>query len=110
LPPTLPGDFFLLEWDRDRGVFIIHVDDEDHSTYRLASKVSDAMLRFRMWGIADIGNRAIDIAAEFGVAQAMLKDGRVFAEMERGTPRRVLVKFEEHDDGRHARSSLRPDF
>lgn len=109
LPEKLPGEFFVLEWVRDRGVFILHVDDEDRSTYRLSSRISPAMRQFKLWGLEDIGNQAIDLAVEFGVAQAVLTDGRVFPVFERGTERDVSVNFEEARNVDTPRTSLRPD-
>ena len=83
LPVQLPGEFFVLEWNKLRETFILHVDDAEKSSYNLGSDVQIAMMRFRVWGLEDIGNRAIDIAREFGVAQAIPKGNRVIPIFER---------------------------
>lgn len=100
LPTELPGEFFVLEWNRDLECYILHVDDGDGSSYNMGDEVSHLMLRFRLWGYEDIGNRTIDMAREFGAAQCIPDQNRVIALFDR-TKGEVDV-FEK--EKRHARS------
>jgi hypothetical protein len=91
-PTKLPGLFFILEWDRDRELFVLHVDDGDGSSYaigRNADPVAAAMFQFKLWGLQDVGTAAIDMAREFGAAKVMLNDGRVVALFNRDKNARV---------------------
>jgi hypothetical protein len=82
LPPgRLPGEFFVIDYDRDTECFTLIVDDivdgSLPSSYNLGDDIPIAMRYFRLAGIPVIGNHAIDVAREFGAAQAILGDGRV---------------------------------
>ena len=99
LPSALPGKLFLLVWDRDRATFLLHVDDAEYSSYNLGSDIQAVRLQFKMWGVAEIGDRAIDVARELGAAKALLADGTVAAVLKRANERDQQVKFEEDDDG-----------
>jgi hypothetical protein len=83
LPKELPGDFFLLEWNRDLQSFIIHLDDDDASSHNLGGNIQAVMMRFKLWGLKAIGNSAIDIAKEFGAAQAIPAQNRCRAVFDR---------------------------
>lgn len=85
LPKALPGEFFVLAYDRDRSTFILAVDDADHSNYNLGGDVTTLMRHFRTWGLSDIGTRAIDAAREFGAVQAIPAEDRVIR-LERPSP------------------------
>ena len=106
-PETLPGKVFALEWSRDREVFILHVQDADASSYNLGGDIPTVQMRFRLWGHADLGNRAIDIAREFGAVKASLVDGRAVAMFSRAAERKSKVIFEEETDGPHTLPTLR---
>ena len=80
LPRKLPGEFFVLEWDKFRGRFLLYVDDEERSSYDMGGNIQIIMRQFRqLWELDIIADRAIDTAKEFGKAQAILHDGRVIA-------------------------------
>ena len=82
-PVELPGSFFVLEYDRDDKVYILHVDDEDGSSYNLGDNIPYLMMRFRLWGCQDAGNRTIDMVREFGAAQCIPGQDRVIALFDR---------------------------
>lgn len=86
LPTALPGQFFVLAYERDRGVFMLVVDDKDASNYNLGGEIETVMRHFRTWGLSDIGNRAIDAAREFGMVQAIPAEDRVIRLSGRGEP------------------------
>jgi len=101
-PDELPGHFFLIEYDRETECFTLIVDDmidaSGASSYNLGSDMPELMLYFRLIGLEEIGNRTIDIAKEFGAAQAILRDGRVVPLIE-GAETNVDV-FKESDNAR----------
>jgi hypothetical protein len=100
LPPSLPGEFFVVLYDRDAETYTIVVDDETNSSYNLGVGVEPAMRYFRFLDRimhttpnppqADLvvtGYRAIDIAREFGAAAASLTErDRVTPVKEQPTP------------------------
>lgn len=101
LPESLPGLFFLIEYDRDDQTYAIHLDDEDYTSYELGD-VQQAMRQFELWAfVADDGTAllnaahlALDIAHEFGAAIAVPteKPPRVWAHYDR-TP--VTIRLNE---------------
>ena len=103
LPDELPGTFFVLEWDRARECFILHIDDEDGSSYNLGNVIETVMMRFRIWGLPRIGNRAIDAAREFGVVQVLPEEDRIINLINRDVRPDRSVHFEpvEGREGRH---------
>ncbi len=99
LPDALPGKLFALEWDRDRHVFILHLQDGDFSSFNLGGDIAALQGHFKRWDLKDVGYRAIDMAYEFGAAKASIEDGRVVAIIPRGRERKAKVTFEEpHDE------------
>ena len=84
-PASLPGEFFVLVYDRDAERFRLYVDDAEVSSYDLGNDIQTIMRYFRQMEqihgpdshYIDLTNRAIDIAKEFGTAQAIFKDRRV---------------------------------
>ena len=101
LPETLPGDFFVVEWDRLRDRFVLYVDDPDKSSYDLGNDIQVAMRRFSIWGIPDLGNRVLDLAREFGLAQGAPGTNRALPLFKRVSDQpRAQVQFEE--DVNHA--------
>lgn len=107
LPDVLPGKLFALEWDRDRCVFVIHLQDADYSSFNLGGDLSVVQGHFKRWKLKDVGYRAIDIAREFGAAKASVEDGRVVAVFPRARERETKVIFEEPQDGATTLPSLR---
>ncbi len=104
LPASLPGDFFLVEYDRTRGRYILHLDNEDEESYDLGSDIQAMMRQFERWGLYSIGCEAIDRAREFGLAQAIpgetTRDDRVIALHDRpGKGRRMT--FQDGKETRH---------
>jgi hypothetical protein len=99
LPDKLPGKLFALEWNRDRLVFILHVQDADFSSFNLGGDFPTVQGHFKRWGLKEVGYRAIDVAREFGGAKASLEDGRVVPVFPRASARKSKVKFEEPHDG-----------
>ena len=97
LPKTLPGEFFVLEWEKYRGRFVLHVDDEEHSSYDLGANIRVIMRQFKLWNHETVGNRAVDMAKEFGSAQAILHDNRVIALYDRGSTPSVWDKDKERE-------------
>lgn len=77
LPKELPGDWFVLGYDRDRDTHILVVDDEDGSSYNLGHDVQKVMRQFELWGLKEFGNRAIDAAREFRLVQGIPSEDRV---------------------------------
>lgn len=70
LPERFPGDFFVLEWNRDLEVYLLTLDDEDKSTYDLGEDVAAVQLAFQLRGYpVDKSNDLIDQAREFGASQ-----------------------------------------
>ena len=75
LPTSLPGEFFVLVWNRESQQFELHVDDEDQSSYQMGSDIPKAMAYFaNVLKLGQIGDRAIDVAKEFGAAQVMFRE------------------------------------
>ena len=110
LPLTLPGRFFVVTYSRMAKTFALVVDDPDRSSYALGSEIPEIMRQFRIWAnnahnprLADIGDSAVDIALEFGKAQAIIGDGRVIPLMDKQPEKTVadeLARIEkEQDDG-----------
>lgn len=83
LPEKLPGDFFVLEFDRDRERFTLIVDDADETSYNLGNDIQKVMMRFRVWGLVLLGDRVIDIAKEFGACQGIPSQDRAIPLYER---------------------------
>lgn len=101
LPVSLPGRFFVMLYTRSNQTFTLVVDDQDHSSYDLGTDIPDIMRQFRLWHLAVIGDSAVDIAKEFGKAQAIFSDGRVIPLTDAPTERNVaeeLSRIEEEQD------------
>jgi len=107
-PERIPGEIFLLEWDRDRDVFVLHVDDANYSSFNLGSDIQQIMQRFKMWDLEETGYAAIDLARSFGAAKAHIPTGRTAAVFARDDERKLPPMFKENEDEAHAGSVLRP--
>lgn len=87
VPEQMPGEFFVLEYDREGEGFTLHVDDEDHSTYDLGNDIAELQVLFRTRRTQDgaplqprqIG-QMIDIARELGMAQYIPQQGELVAD------------------------------
>lgn len=78
VPRTPPGSFFLVAFDRESGAYTLVVDDETHSSYNLGDDVAAVMAYFRHTAAPELGYRAVDLAREFGAAQVVPGEDRVF--------------------------------
>lgn len=102
LPNSLPGEFFVIQYDREMERFLLILDDVSEtqpqpSSYPLDNDLQKAIRFFKQRGLKEIGCRAIDLAKEFGMAQAILKTGVVIPDPLRKRPkvRDVFAVFEE---------------
>ena len=77
LPNDLPGDYFLVVYDADTGEYLLVLDDEDGTSHNLGAEMTQIVRYFSRINYSALGNRAVDMAREFGAAQAIKKDGRV---------------------------------
>ena len=70
IPAVLPGAFFVLEFDREDRSYVLHLDDEGHSTFSLGGDVEQIRAVFTALGLdARTVSDAIDRAREFGACQ-----------------------------------------
>ena len=118
MPEVLPGDFFVLEFSRLTDTFLLHVDDEDRSTYDLGDEIAALQMLFRTRTNAVNGgplqpeliDRTIDIARELGMAQYIptlgeLVEDRVLSIVPRDANRGL--KFDENEDQKNWTHGLR---
>lgn len=110
VPAVLPGEFFVLEFERGSTAFLLHVDDEDRSTYDLGDEIAELRILFRTRTNAVTGgplqpemiDRMIDIARELGMAQYIPTKGELVEDRVLSiVPRSALhkgLKFDEEDD------------
>jgi hypothetical protein len=89
LPRSLPGRFFVLEWDKDREYFTLYVDDGQGSSYKLGD-LRKSQFEFKMWGIEEFGARVVDQAREFGRVQAIPSQNRIINLIDRGRKRPMV--------------------
>ena len=107
LPESLPGDFFVLEYNPDTQAFVLHLDDEDGSSYRFGTlgTINRMQLQFRLWGLdPKVSDRAIDAAKEFHSVQCIWKQDRVINLIDR-KPDKPLV-FKDGEENRNAYAHL----
>lgn len=107
LPETLPGDFFVLEYNTDTEVFVLHLDDEDGSSFRFGTlaTVPRMQTQFRLWGLdPKVTDRAIDAAKEFRSIQCVWSQDRVISLIDRN-PENPLV-FKDGEEKRNAYAHL----
>lgn len=107
-PQTLPGTFFVLEFNKFRDCFILTVDDEQQSSYKLGNDIQVVMAFFARWGIAEFGNRCIDIAKEFGSVQGIPSQDRTIPLFERNVSFKRSLVFQEETGYVGTLPSLRP--
>lgn len=77
LPDKMPGEFFVMVYDREFKEYTLFVDDATRSSYKLGSDIQAIMRYLKRIGVYDLGCRALDVAREFMTVQAVLADGRV---------------------------------
>lgn len=86
LPSALPGAFFVLMHDRERGCFSVAVDDEENSSFKLGYTVQAAKsVLVNLWGLPlDFAEQALDMVLEWHVpVQCIPGEGRVLALIDR---------------------------
>lgn len=108
LPSVLPGEFFVLVWNRDAETFRIELDDAHHSSYDLGGdpqKVND-LLHLRGFEKA-FREQAVDIAREFGMSQCIPSQRRVLPIIPRRVPRVPFTYGEEQEPTRGWTSDFR---
>jgi len=99
LPESLPGDFFVLVYDRLMETYVLLIDDKDGSSYDLGDDIQQMMWQFRRWGHPKLGDSCIDLARTFGSVQGVFKDGRTIPLFKREADKRS-VWHKEKDRGR----------
>lgn len=70
-------------YERDRERFTLIVDDADQTSYNMGNDIAKLMIQFRIWGLAFLGDRVIDVAKEFGACQGIPAQDRTVALFER---------------------------
>jgi hypothetical protein len=85
-PLSIPGRFFVVQYDRDLDTYEIHLDDADLSHYVLGSNLQEIRTWFRACGHDKLGDEALDRAREFGACQATIETGFVRSLLPPGKP------------------------
>lgn len=119
VPAILPGQFFVLEYNREGEAYSLHVDDADRSTYDLGADAAELQMLLRT-RVAEVDGGAlqpskvdqlIDIAKEFGMAQYIpqvggLVEDRVLPILPRDALHQTL-KFKDNDEDQRWTHGLR---
>lgn len=106
VPATLPGQFFVLSYDREDQRYVLHVDDAEESTFDLGDDIDDVRAQFLSRGYPLVHvNDLIDRAREFGTCQYIPRAGehvedRVIQILPRAARTPVLRLFEDPSDAR----------
>lgn len=70
IPQELPGQFFVVEFDREDRSYVLHLDDEGRSTFHLGEDVEQIRPVFTARGYpARMVDDMLDRAREFGACQ-----------------------------------------
>lgn len=78
LPPVpLPGDFYVLEYDKDTEWFKLYTDDENQSSYDLGELI--VARRYLLLTGGPDADLAMDHAMAFGVVQVIPSQRRVIS-------------------------------
>ena len=106
LPPSVPGRFYVIVRERMSGAFMLHLDDEDHSSFDLGDNIQVIMTKLRCMGIDPrVADDSIDYAKEFGGAQVIMEDGRVIPlKPEHTSAKTVQQMLREKEHGRPIRN------
>jgi hypothetical protein len=107
----LPGEVFILEFRRESDTYVLHVQDDDASSYNLGHDIQQVRRVFARLGLRKTGEDAIGMAREFGAATGSHKTGRVAAMLPRGAERQKRDVFARDDEERKyvALPALRSD-
>lgn len=106
IPEQLPGQFFVVEFDREDQRYVLHVDDEGKSTFDLGDNIDVVRAQFIGRGYPrERVNDLLDRAREFGLCQYIPRDGehvedRVIQILPRDARTPVLRLFEDPSDAR----------
>lgn len=101
LPSQIPGDFFVLIWNRDAETFRIELDDAHHSSYDLGGNPAQVARLLYLRGFKKaFREHAVDIAREFGMAQCIPSQERVIAIISRRAPAVQFTHEEEQEPTR----------
>jgi len=91
LPQTLPGNFFVIVYDTDYESFVLVVDDEDHSSYRIGAVENAMCILSQLQVPGRVLSDALDVAREFGSAQAIPSQDRVIPIYDRRPVKNALA-------------------
>ena len=104
-PLQLPGEYFVIVWDRELVRYELQTDDAETSTYNLGGDTPKILAWLRRIDMLKIGSQALDQAREFGAAQAIPAQGRVVNLKEKPDTTRKL--FEKEEENSNAQSFCR---
>lgn len=90
-PDELPGEFCVIEYQRDYERYVLIVDNESMSSYDLGNDIEFVLTQFKRWGRKPLLSKTLDLAREFGAAQAIFSDGRTIALFDRNDRRGNVV-------------------
>ena len=118
MPDILPGAFCVLEYSRVSESFLLHVDDDDRSTYDLGDEIAQLQILFRTRTNAvnhgplqpELIDRLIDLARELGMAQYIPTMGELVEDRVLSiVPREVKqgLNFDEDQDQKNWLHQLR---
>jgi hypothetical protein len=96
LPDRLLDDqaFFVLCWEADAERMVLHIDDEDRSSYNLGGHPPDVLRLLIRWGLDEqLADRAIGQAREFSAVQVIPAQRRVINLIDRGPAARKIDPF-----------------
>lgn len=87
LPQSLPGRWFVLRYERETRQYTIELDAPNKPTFILGQleDMPKLLLQFRLWGYAEFGAKAMDVAREWRTAACILATGAV-ARLPSGMP------------------------
>jgi len=93
----MPGRYFLIQYDREEMQYKLTLDAPDTPSYALGDDAIAVVDYLTRLGLRVIGESAVNIAREFGAAQAVLSDGRVIPIFKRPSQERPQVVFKDGD-------------
>ena len=95
LPPSIPiVTFFVLQWLPDAETFVIHLDDEKHSSHRMGGYSPQVARQLTWWGLPKmLAERVVDAAREFRTVQVIPKQSRIINLIPRGKPGDVVAEM-----------------
>ena len=96
LPDSLPGDFFVVQYEEDMEQYKLFLDDGRGSSF-LVGNVQDAMTVLSVWGVDRLlAGRALDYAREFKApVQCIPSEGRTISFRNRKDERKLVFAEEQ---------------